>query len=396
MTTSTILTRAKSAAVRREEPPRKRIKTPPPQGVFAQNLDYVDVASDKGAHLLCTPETLKATVEQFGVAVLPGVLCGNERHYMVELSDHMFEKDSDDEDEDFDKAEDDIKRPFETGCELREAFGVGHMNPMWTVRQHPNVVRANQILYGEKDLVTNFDGAAPMLDDDRSLVFTGRLNLRTEASPRNDAAKPVYRSLFELRGTYWMEQVFCCVPGSHKLHKEFFEAQYPGDTHVEPGSSFELKTSDDLKFFHDRGCKEIGLVVPEGSMIFWDSRMFFDNIRPGAEDEYLEIERRAFYNCMVPRVWLSTEQLEQNIQNFEEQRTTSHAPHETRVFTGPPTAVWPRTDKDIVTPLGRRLIGYSDVPEMEMLTKRGKLNLEGWCCEEYDSADDTDHHSDME
>jgi len=335
-----------------------------------------DPAYELSGKYNCTLETLKATLAEHGVAVLPGVLSEAERAKVLaqaradvlevtQLMDTPLDID--------DRATyESLSGLFPSHGMLMQSFGLGHMQFVWDLRQNSKVVGAFQQIWGKQDLITSMDALSLHLPQptNKRGTFKNRSWIHTDASPHRDPAKTTIQAYVSLFDAEEGDGTFCCIPGSHKIHKEFFEAQHP-DVKKVAGDYFQLKSNADLDFFHKQNLREIALATPAGCMVFWDSRVFHQGLSP-LKSRAKENIRLVAYICMVPRDFAAPDQLLKRIKYFEARRNTSHMPHEVRVFSavpqtyGKPVGRFPEyKELPKLSAIGRRLVGYTDVPQID-------------------------------
>jgi ectoine hydroxylase-related dioxygenase (phytanoyl-CoA dioxygenase family) len=320
-----------------------------------------------------TPEKLRATLEQYGVAIIHGVIDSKECQHMLngmwDYLEHASQK---------------WKKPIQrtdksTWGEMRnlwpihtmliKQFGIGQTQMNWDLRQNPKVADIFAQLWNVKtqDLLTSFDGASFHMPPET--VGRGFQNVKnswwhTDQSLRRNDFECVQSWITALE-TGEGDATLAVLEGSHKLHAAFAqEFQKDQKDKKWPSDNWHKLTQDQLAWYQAR-CQARYITCPAGAMVFWDSRSIHyarQHMKGRAAADRL---RCIAYMCMAPRKLATPAILKKRIAAFENGRTTSHWPH--RFFKLNPTQ--PRTyGKSVLeipdlplpqlTSLGRRLVGY--------------------------------------
>jgi hypothetical protein len=129
---------------------------------------------------------------------------------------------------------------------------------------------------------------------------------------------------------------------------------------------YKLGDQDEVRFFTDRGCAKVAIKARRGSLVLWDSRLFHQGVEQ-QQGRAQAHTRLVTYVCMTPRQWSDPKQMAKKRKAFLAARTTSHWPHQIKLFgKSPRTYGRPLPDMEPVlplsmsdlTPLGRRLAGF--------------------------------------
>ncbi len=312
----------------------------------------------------CTPDTLKSTLETYGVAVIPSVLDEYECESMYQGFWNYFTHIS----RDWDKP---IKRNDTTTWKemyrlipqhgmLLQHFEIGHAQHIWNIRQNPNVVEPFAKLWkcDKRDLLVSFDGAgfgmAPEL--------TGRGWFRKswfhtdQSFTRNDfeCVQSWVTALDVKQG----DASLAFYEGSHKYHKEFASVFKKNDKR-----DWCKLNDEEEQFFVEKGCAIKRISCPKGSMVFWDSRTLHHGSEPLKGRTGLR-NRAVAYVCYQPRKHATKKQIDKKQKAFANRRTCSHWPTKTKLFGkhpqtyGKPLPPVRPLSEPTLSDLGRRLAGF--------------------------------------
>ena len=136
-------------------------------------------------------------------------------------------------------------------------------------------------------------------------------------------------------------------------------------THDLSGSENWGKITDKhIDWFTERGCVVRDINCKAGDLVLWDSRTAHagkEALKNRAERNF----RAVAYLCYTPREIASDSQLKKKQEALKNHRTTSHIPHNVKLFglsprLYPGQTLQPSTPvpNPILTPLGKRLAGY--------------------------------------
>jgi hypothetical protein len=319
---------------------------------------------------LCCSATLKDTLEQYGVAIIPRVLdpfeidrfnCG--MFDMIEQWTCKFPVPFDRRDTSTWMSYLEL-RPFHSM--LLQCYGVGHAQHIWDVRQNPKVVAPFAKLWGCKpaDLLVSFDGSGIHLPPE---YMNNRGWFKKDWFHSDQSFN---RSKFECVQS-WVtgydvepgDGTLVVLEGSHKFHCDFKKAFPPAKPLAYSADWYKFDDPAMTQFYLDRGCTRVPIVCPAGSMVFWDSRTIHCGNQP-VKGRSRPTIRNVAYVCMMPRAPITAAKLLRKQRHFTDGRTASHWPREDRVF-----ALTPRTygqeflvpsplPRPVLSPLGRRLAGF--------------------------------------
>lgn len=207
---------------------------------------------------------------------------------------------------------------------LLQHYRIGHSKFVWDMRSEPNVIDIFSTLWGTDDLLVSFDGAC--------LSYPGTRN--TESWAHLDQGPKLAGKYCCVQGLVTLSNAgpgmggLLVYDGSHKKHKEFFDA-FP-DTAASVGTSNWCKLEPrHWEWYKQQGCVEIQPSAPLGSVILWDSRTVHWAARPEPDKTHC---RMAIYVCYVPRSFATKKDIEKKRKAFTERRMTSHWPAKPKLF----------------------------------------------------------------
>lgn len=181
---------------------------------------------------------------------------------------------------------------------------VGHSALAWFCRTHPGVRQIFERFYNTTELISSFDGLGYWPDQKKIRHNRSWLHVDQPPSTHGFACLQGFVALTDT-------DAFGCVIGSHSKFADYMVAN--NIKHPRPWQPI-TKCSDPV----DR------IVVPAGSVIIWDSRLFHQNF-------YAEGERLVQYICYLPRQRASDSQLTKRKRYYQEKRTSSHWPTPIRI-----------------------------------------------------------------
>lgn len=313
-----------------------------------------------------TKERIRATLDQYGVAIIPSVLSEEECNQIVTGLWDYFEQITSEWPVSLNRNKQEtwkeIYKLFPLHSMLFQHFSVGQSQVCWDMRQNAKVLEIFSSFWKCKpeDLLVSFDGVS--------------FNVPPEVTHRGwnqnhtwyHTDQSYTRNNFECMQS-WVtgldvkegDATLAFLEGSNQYHKEFASTFQKTDK-----SDWYKLQENEIQWYIQKGCVPKKMMCPKGSLVFWDSR----TIHCGAEAMKGREEanvRAIIYLCYTPRSRCTEVNLKKKIKAFEELRTTNHYPHKPKLF-----GKFPRTyGNDIptissipppnISSLGRRLAGYS-------------------------------------
>ena len=309
-----------------------------------------------------TLEDLKARLDIDGVATIPSVLSADEcaalREKVWDGIAHVTKGRFNINDESTWSAYYDLL-PIHSMLLQRN---VGHMQPVWDIRQHDNVRNVFSKIWNMDDLLVSFDGISIHLPSEKTKRGWYRNNnwLHTDQSSKKQGMHCV-QGLINLYPVNKHDATLSVMEGSHKFHEPMFK-----EFKKEVADDWYKITEEEYTFLENKGCRQTCLEGDEGSMFLWDSRTFHQGIEAQKEREHPNF-RMVVYVCMTPRSKCTAANLNKRVKAFESLRMTTHWPHLPKLFpTKPrlyPGMILPdcaQPEAPVLTPAGHRLVGYDE------------------------------------
>jgi hypothetical protein len=218
---------------------------------------------------------------------------------------------------------------------LMQHWQVGHAQFVWDLRQNRKIVDifAHMWKVTPEELIVSFDGAAfhmPSEVTNRG-YFRGNNWLHTDQSflKKGFQCAQSWVTGLEVRPG---DATLTLFEGSNRYHAEF-------------GEAFDIKDKDDwhklndkeMAWFVDKGCRQVNIVCPPGSLVFWDSRTMHSG-KEALKDRDRRNFRCVVYLCYTPRSLITEANRRKKVKALNELRMTTHWPHKVKLF-----PVTPRT-----------------------------------------------------
>ncbi|KIW88821.1 uncharacterized protein Z519_10305 [Cladophialophora bantiana CBS 173.52] len=205
------------------------------------------------------------------------------------------------------------------------AYGAPHEKMAWEARLEPKIVEIFERLWGNKELLTSFDGMNISLPRRKDLHWSPWPHC--DQNPNRKGMQAV-QGLLNFAPNGPKDGGLVLMKGSSKLFDEFFSQKRENFNH-EDAPPPELKYMDlflfndkDVQWFKDKGCELVKINMEPGDFVLWDSRtMHYAEFPMGEQIRHVQ------YICMTPRKFASPESLELKKQCFENWLGTTHWPH---------------------------------------------------------------------
>jgi len=312
----------------------------------------------------CTLETLKSTLDKYGVAILPSILTEEECDIMLSEMWDFFEHISQNWDIPLNRNDTatwkEFYKLYPMHSMLIQHYNIGHSQAVWNARQNPKLIEPFCKIWNcnPTDLLVSFDGASfsmppeivkrgwfrnNWMHTDQSYTRNGFECIQSWVTPIDvddgDATLAFYES-------------------SHKAHGIFrstFNISNKDDW-------FQLKNEEHERFYSSLfPLKRIK--CSKGSMVFWDSRLIHCGNEAMKCRNYPK-QRCAIYLCYQPRNFITSSNLNKKKKAFENMRMTSHWPCKIKLFGKRPRTYsaeeYPTTiiNRPILNELGMKLAGF--------------------------------------
>ncbi len=314
---------------------------------------------------ISTLDNVTATLEQYGVAIIPSILSNEECAEMEEGMWNTLETWSKTWETPITKNNSEswkgIRDLFPKHSMLIQQFSLGHAQFIWNLRQNPKCINIFAKIWNctPEELLVSFDAASFHMPPETTKIGWHR---KTWFHSDQSYTRPDFECIQSWVTAFDVNEydgTLAIYENSHKYHKEF--AEHFNITNKD--NWFKLETEEQMQFYRERGCEEKYIKCPKGSMVLWDSRAIHCGVEPRKE-RALPNFRCVVYLCYMPRSKSNTKEIAKKIKAFEEMRMTSHWPCKVKLFPKMPRT-YGATVKEItelphpeINQLGRRLVGY--------------------------------------
>ncbi len=310
-------------------------------------------------------EQIRTNIKEYGVAVFPCFLneeeCNNMSSGMWNFYEHITEGTQIQIDRNDPTSWSNIYKLFPKHSFLQQHFGVGHAQVSWNLRQHEGIAQlfADFWKVPKEELLVSFDGFSLGVPHEvtNKGYYRGRAVFHTDQSfTRNEFE--CMQSWVTAHDVNEGDATLAFYEGSNKYHAEF------GTTfNVTNENDWYIVNEDEKNFFRERGCEEIRITCPKGSLVFWDSRTIHCGIQ-AYKDRAQPNHRAVIYLCYMPRSLATAEAIEKKKEAFNELRTTSHWPCKPKIFPknprtyGKPLPKLNPINPPILNNFGKKLAGF--------------------------------------
>jgi len=277
-----------------------------------------------------TLDNLNAFLDENGVAVIPNVLSEAE---CITLRNEIWSELKHVTQNRFDVNNQNTWREFfkfyPLHSMLLQHFSLGHMKPVWNIRQNPKVCEVFEKIWNvnKNDLLVSFDGLSVHLPPEKTNKgwFIGNEWYHTDQSfeKKNKCCIQGFINLYPVNEG---DATLSILEKSHNYHQAFNEQYHPECS----DDWYKLKDGE-KQFFLDNNCNPYAVKAGIGSIVLWDSR----TIHQGKEPEKLRVNenfRIAVYVCMMPRNMSNNKALEKKRKAFNELRVTNHWANNPKLF----------------------------------------------------------------
>lgn len=282
---------------------------------------------------VCSKETLRDTIQKYGVAIIPSVLDETECVSMVSKIWDFFEHISQTWEVPMKRDNTDtwkgMYKLYPLHSMLTQYWGVGHNQASWDVRQNIKIVEIFAYFWGctVNELLVSFDGLSFHLPPETTNRGWNRGNTwyHTDQSYTTSEFKCIQSFVTGLDINEY-DATLSFMEGSNTYHSEF---QIKHDI-KDKGNWYKLNKEQE-NFYAEKGCRIQNIKCPKGSMVFWDSRTIHCGIE-ATKQRLLPNIRAVIYLCYMPRSVCSEANLKKKRKAFDELRSTTHYPCNIKLF----------------------------------------------------------------
>ena len=313
----------------------------------------------------CSKETLKETLNKFGVAIIPNVLNENECTSLVNGIWNYFEhitqeweipikKDNPNSWKEFYKL-------YPTHAMLIQHWDVGHTQVSWDVRQNEKIVDIFSHFWNcdKNELLVSFDGLSFNLPPEITKRGWNKNNTwyHTDQSFTVDEFKCIQSWVTGIDVNDG-DATLSFMEGSNKYHKEFRK-----NFNITDKSNWYKLTKEQEQFYLSKNCLYKNIKCPKGSLVLWDSRTIHCGVEALRNREKPNL-RAIIYLCYMPRELSTQKLLEKKQKAFQELRTTSHWANKPTLFPKNPRTYGnelptiTKINQPNLTDLGKKLAGF--------------------------------------
>lgn len=311
----------------------------------------------------CTLLNSKATLEEYGVAIIEGVLDATECDRLLkgiwdalgQISRAWAAPISRDDPTTWRG----IYELLPLHSMLLQHWQIGHAQATWDVRQNAKCIEVFETLWKTNDLLVSFDGISFAMPPEVTKRGWNRGNtwFHTDQSYTTPELR-CYQGWVTALDVHDGDATLAFFEKSHLYHAEF--AKTFGIT--DKADWYKLCSEEQQAFYTDK-CALNKIVCPKGSMVLWDSRLIHcgvEALKTRAAPNF----RCVTYLCYMPRALSTPKSILKKRKVFEEMRMTTHNPTSPKLFAKTPRTygkalpVISPIEPPVLTKVGRSLAGF--------------------------------------
>ena len=315
-----------------------------------------------------TIPNIRQKLQECGVAIIPNLLneqeCEDMKNGMWDYLEHISTNFQTPIRRNNPQSWKELKQLYPKHSMLIQQWGIGHAQFIWNLRQNPKILNAFSTIWDvpASELVVSFDGASFHMPPETTGAgwFKGKSWFHSDQSYlRND-----FECIQSWVTAYDVNQgdaTLAFLEGSNRYHTDF-----KNHFNIVQKDDWFLVNEEQFNYYTvTKGCPVKYIKCPKGSLVLWDSRTIHCG-QEAMKERPVPNQRCVAYLCYMPRANVSTKNLQKKIKAFEELRTTNHWPNKPKLFpTKPHTFGAPQPNvrpinPPVITPLGRRLVGYEN------------------------------------
>jgi ectoine hydroxylase-related dioxygenase (phytanoyl-CoA dioxygenase family) len=318
-------------------------------------------------------ENVLDILNKYGVAIIPNVLsldeCDKMENDMWNYLEHISQEWEDPIIRDDTSTYAQISKlyyDYENIALLINFWLISHSELCWKARENTKIVEifANIWSVKQDELLVSFDGASIQLPPEiTGFGFGNSKWFHTDQSYISSDLKYIqsWITAFDVNDG---DATLSILEKSNLFHKEFSE-----NYEISKTKNYSQLNKEQIEFYKNKGCKEVKITCPKGSLVLWDGRTIHYGVEASAHRVKPNI-RCVVYLCYLPRSFSDEENLEKKIYAYNNLLATPHDP--CKIVTLPMT---PYADIDItnismfikplkkykLSKLGEKLAGFTDI-----------------------------------
>lgn len=266
----------------------------------------------------------------------------------------------------------DIHKYFPTKGMLIQYWSVGQMQPIWDVRSNPKVTGVFESIWGTSNLTCSFDGMALGLAPEitnRGWDHKQKGWLHLDQSPTRNGFECVQGWVTPCRVEDG-DASLTVLSGSHKLHGQFAEAfnlkvrpEDDAKVRAKKRADWYALTPEQVQWYKDKGCQQVTITCPKGSMVLWESRTVHAGKGP-VQGRARPKNRMVAYISMMPDDLTPRQRKTKQKAIIEGRMTTHWASQRVKLFgrvpqtRGQPLPDVPEYELPLLTARGAKLAGF--------------------------------------
>lgn len=312
---------------------------------------------------ICNSDTLKKTLDIYGIAIIPNVLDDSECEKMYNGTWKFFEHITSKW-----QNEKIIKNDFRTWKNffylnpgllmLHQRYNIGHSQHSWDLRQNPKIVSIFAQFWNCKneDLLVSFDGLSflpPPEITNKGWASEYWFHMDQRFSKPNFDGIQSWITAIDVNEN---DATLVFFEKSHLLINEFLKHNEISEGRMD--NDWAPINKGELEFYKKR-CQMKAIKCPAGSLVIWDSRLVHCGMGPKPGRKNINF-RCINYLSYSPRETATEEILLEKQYGFENLYTSNHYANRASFFpTNPRNIYFKKIPPPKLTKLGLRLAGYN-------------------------------------
>ncbi len=308
---------------------------------------------------MCTKETLKETLNKYGIAIIPQVLNKNECIDMYNGAWTFFEHVSYNWKYRVNRYNESTWANFDqfypSASMLFQHFNIGHSQHSWNLRQNPKIVDIFANFWGvsKNDLLVSFDGMSflpPPEITNKGWEGKSWYHMDQRLSKKDFDGIQGWITAFDVEEG---DATLSFFENSH-LYTEEFSTHFPEKNRE---NDWVLLNNEEVQFFESR-CKENTIKCPAGSLVIWDSRLVHYGKCPSKTRTHPKFRCVNYLSYAPKSLVQDNEVFDNKIYGLENLLTSNHYANRADFFKVKDDLFdYNKINKPILTELGNSLAG---------------------------------------